>query len=53
MTSHWHSTRRCPWLGLYLCRLVAQSHGGQLHFANAQPGLVVSLQLPLGGGPAP
>ena len=40
-------------LGLYLCRLVAQSHGGQLHFANAQPGLVVSLQLPLGGGPAP
>ena len=34
-------------LGLYLCRLVAESHGGRLAFANAQPGLLVSLQLPL------
>ena len=39
-------------LGLYLCRLVAQSHGGKLHFANGQPGLVVSLRLPLDEGPA-
>ena len=37
-------------LGLYLCRLVAESHGGQLSFANARPGLVVSLRLPLAGG---
>ena len=37
-------------LGLYLCRLVAESHGGRLVFANARPGLVVSLHLPAGGG---
>ena len=40
-------------LGLYLCRLVAASHGGQLQFANGQPGLVVSLRLPLDGAAAP
>jgi len=34
-------------LGLYLCRLVAQSHGGSLSFRNAAPGLEVTLQLPL------
>ena len=33
-------------LGLYLCRLVAQSHGGQLLFEDAGPGLAVSLHLP-------
>lgn len=34
-------------LGLYLCRLVAQSHGGTLTFALADPGLRVQLRLPL------
>jgi signal transduction histidine kinase len=34
-------------LGLYLCRLVAQSHGGTLVLRNAQPGLEVTLRLPL------
>ena len=34
-------------LGLYLCRLVARSHGGSLDFANAEPGLAVTLRLPL------
>jgi len=33
-------------LGLYLCRLVAQAHGGRLLLADAQPGLRVELQLP-------
>ena len=33
-------------LGLYLCRLVAQAHGGQLLLRNAQPGLEVTLVLP-------
>lgn len=39
-------------LGLYLCRLVAQSHGGALLWRLAAPGLEVSLQLPP-PGPAP
>jgi signal transduction histidine kinase len=34
-------------LGLYLCRLVAQAHGGQLEFRAAAPGLEVTLSLPL------
>ncbi|OYV00388.1 MAG: two-component sensor histidine kinase [Burkholderiales bacterium PBB5] len=34
-------------LGLYLCRLVAQSHGGTLAFEDAAPGLRVVLWLPL------
>ena len=34
-------------LGLYLCRLVAQAHGGSLRFRNAQPGLEVVVSLPL------
>ena len=33
-------------LGLYLCRLVAEAHGGQLAVRNAQPGLAVSVTLP-------
>jgi signal transduction histidine kinase len=33
-------------LGLYLCRLVAQAHGGAFAVRNAQPGLVVRVQLP-------
>lgn len=33
-------------LGLYLCRLVAQAHGGQLEIRNARPGLAVSVTLP-------
>ena len=37
-------------LGLYLCRLVAQAHGGTFTVRNAQPGLEVSVTLP---GPAP
>jgi signal transduction histidine kinase len=33
-------------LGLYLCRLVAQSHGGALLLRNAGPGLEVTVALP-------
>jgi signal transduction histidine kinase len=33
-------------LGLYLCRLVAQAHGGTLAVRNAQPGLSVLVTLP-------
>ncbi|MBX3645891.1 MAG: HAMP domain-containing histidine kinase [Rubrivivax sp.] len=33
-------------LGLHLCRMVAQAHGGALHIANAGPGLEVVLSLP-------
>ncbi len=33
-------------LGLYLCKLVAQAHGGTLSLRNAQPGLEVSVVLP-------
>lgn len=35
-------------LGLYLCRLVAQAHGGQWQVRNAQPGLEVRITLPSG-----
>ena len=38
-------------LGLYLCRLVAQAHGGSLGIRNAEPGLAVSVNLPLRAGP--
>lgn len=34
-------------LGLYLCRLVAQAHGGTFTVHNAQPGLEVVVELPL------
>lgn len=34
-------------LGLYLCRLVAQAHGGRLVLSNAQPGLRVQAELPM------
>jgi signal transduction histidine kinase len=33
-------------LGLYLCRLVAQAHGGQMLIRNAAPGLEVDITLP-------
>ncbi|GAA4351210.1 hypothetical protein GCM10023165_39250 [Variovorax defluvii] len=33
-------------LGMYLCRLVAEAHGGTLAVRNAQPGLAVSARLP-------
>lgn len=33
-------------LGLYLCRLVAQAHGGTFAVRNAQPGLAVTVTLP-------
>jgi signal transduction histidine kinase len=33
-------------LGLYLCKLVAQAHGGSLTVRNAQPGLEISVLLP-------
>ena len=35
-------------LGLYLCRLVAQAHGGGLTVRNARPGLEIEVRLPLG-----
>ena len=37
-------------LGLTLCRLVAQAHGGTLRIRNAQPGIEVEAELPPGGG---
>jgi signal transduction histidine kinase len=33
-------------LGLYLCRLMAQAHGGTFAVRNAQPGLAISVTLP-------
>ena len=33
-------------LGLYLCRLVAEAHGGRLQLRNATPGLEVTVILP-------
>jgi signal transduction histidine kinase len=33
-------------LGLYLCRLIAKAHGGQLSLRNAQPGFAASVTLP-------
>jgi len=33
-------------LGLYLCRLVTEAHGGTLQVRNAQPGLQVDVRLP-------
>ncbi len=33
-------------LGLYLCRLVAQAHGGTFTVRNARPGLAVTVTLP-------
>ena len=37
-------------LGLYLCRLVAQAHGGTLTVRNARPGLSVVVTLPAAKG---
>jgi len=37
-------------LGLYLCRLVAQAHGGRLLLRNAKPGLEAVLEFPLRPG---
>jgi signal transduction histidine kinase len=34
-------------LGLYLCRLVAQAHGGELVLENAEPGLRACVRLPV------
>ena len=33
-------------LGLYLCRLVAEAHGGSLAIRNALPGLAIDVRLP-------
>jgi signal transduction histidine kinase len=35
-------------LGLYLCRLVAQAHGGELRIRRAEPGLEVAMRWPAG-----
>jgi len=40
-------------LGLYLCRLIAQAHGGSLRFEAAEPGLRVVLNLPWSGTARP
>ncbi len=37
-------------LGLYLCKLVAEAHGGTLALRNAQPGLEITVTLPLPAG---
>ena len=37
-------------LGLYLCRLVAQAHGGTMTIGNAHPGLQIDVTLPRRGG---
>jgi signal transduction histidine kinase len=37
-------------LGLYLCRLVAEAHGGRLTIRNADPGLQVDVALPIPAG---
>lgn len=37
-------------LGLYLCRLVAEAHGGTLEVRNAAPGLSVVVRLPGSSG---
>jgi len=34
-------------LGLYLCKLVAEAHGGTLALRNAAPGLEITVELPL------
>ncbi|HYP81784.1 ATP-binding protein, partial [Variovorax sp.] len=34
-------------LGMYLCALVAQAHGGRLELRNAHPGLSAVVRLPL------
>ena len=34
-------------LGLYLCKLVAEAHGGTLALRNAQPGLEITAEIPL------
>lgn len=36
-------------LGLYLCRLVARAHGGELRIRQAQPGLEVAMVWPAAG----
>jgi signal transduction histidine kinase len=33
-------------LGLYLCKLVALAHGGSFRIDNANPGLVITVDLP-------
>ena len=35
-------------LGLYLCKLVAEAHGGRLALRNADPGLEITIVLPPG-----
>ncbi len=40
-------------LGLYLCRLVVQAHGGALVIRNAQPGLEVTASWPATATPRP
>ena len=38
-------------LGLYLCKLVAEAHGGTLALRNAHPGLEITAELPLPATP--
>lgn len=37
-------------LGLYLCRLVAEAHGGRLALRNRFPGFEATLRLPVSTG---
>ena len=38
-------------LGLYLCKLVAEAHGGTLALRNAHPGLEITAEIPLPATP--
>jgi signal transduction histidine kinase len=40
-------------LGLHLCQLVAQAHGGSLSLRRAEPGLEVTANWPMPGSPPP
>jgi len=31
---------------MYLCRLIAEAHGGELTVRNAHPGLQITIRLP-------